>query len=289
MNIINRKSKNVLDCDCGNVIEYSEEDFTLERTDDSGDFYAIGVKCPDCGYLHILTPEKFESKKLLASFTGGKKSLDDYSFAEIKSLCYGSNVPFSVGDGKKITLKDGSEYVVEIIGFKHDELSDADKQVSGVTFCFRELLGKDDDGGMYMNAECTNKGGWKDTERRIWLNDEFFNLLPDDLADAISPVVKKTCNGEKVVETVDKIFLPSEVEIFGKTEYSGEGEGKQYEFFKYWRNRVKGYTDGGHGRWYWLRSPRSGYSTTFCIVFTDGSADYSNASTSFGVSPCFAL
>ena len=49
MKTINTKNNNVITCDCGNVIEFDKTDYILQKTDESGVFYAIGVKCPVCG------------------------------------------------------------------------------------------------------------------------------------------------------------------------------------------------------------------------------------------------
>ena len=86
-------------------------------------------------------------------------------------------------------------------------------------------------------------------------------------------VVKKTSAGEEsdeIIETEDKVFLFSEVEFFGKTIYSYEGEGEQYEYFEKAENRAL-------GKCGWLRSPSGDSSRSFCYVRDDGSADWYSA------------
>ena len=56
MKTINMKQKNIITCDCGCVIEYEHSDFVLRQTDDSGDFLAVCVICPECGCIHIRKP-----------------------------------------------------------------------------------------------------------------------------------------------------------------------------------------------------------------------------------------
>ena len=292
MKTINMKQKNVITCDCGCAIEYEHSDFVLRQTDDSGDFLAVCVVCPECGCMHIRKPaELVEGDALLDTFKGAKPvladSLENYSFKEIKGLAKEGKV--RSGMCKTIALKDGSTAVLEVLGVEHDYLPGGGK--SSVTFGFRDLFGTDDNGGRVMNTECTNKGGWEKSEMRTYLNGDFFCLLPDDLAAEIVPVVKYTAtSGKGKVESVtDKVFLPSEVEVFGTAKYSKEGEGEQYALFKDWKNRVKGYADGGYGRWWWLRSPYSGNSGNFCSVYGSGGYDDNNAGSSYGVSPCFAI
>lgn len=213
--------------------------------------------------------------------------LENYSFKDIKKLVKEGKV--YAGMTKTIVLKNGFTVVIEVLGVAHDDLPDGGK--ASVTFGFRDLFGTNDNGGRVMNTECTNKGGWEKSEMRAYLNGDFFCLLPDDLAAEIVPVVKYTAtSGKGKVESVtDRVFLPSEVEVFGTPKYSKEGEGEQYALFKDWKNRVKGYADGGYGRWWWLRSPYSGDSYLFCIVSNYGSYSYHYAYSSRGVSPCFAI
>lgn len=181
-----------------------------------------------------------------------------------------------------IELKNGKKFWVDIIGKKHDVDENGNK--TNLTLCFHEIYTRKE-----INYTCKNYGGWTCSKLRKWLNEEFFNLLPDWLQKKIVPVVKKTSEDGEIVETVDKIFIPSEIEVFGKTKYSKKGEGKQYEFFKDWHNRIKGLEEDKCSTCYWLRSPYSGYNDLFCIVASSGSYDYRNAYGIGGVAPCFAI
>lgn len=213
--------------------------------------------------------------------------LENYSFKDIKKLAKEWKV--YAGMTKTIVLKNGFTVVIEVLGVAHDDLPDGGK--ASVTFGFRDLFGTDDNCGRVMNTECTNKGGWEKSEMRAYLNGDFFCLLPDDLTAEIVPVVKYTAtSGNGKVESVtDKVFLPSEVEVFGTPKYSKKGEGEQYALFKDWKNRVKGYADGDYGRGWWLRSPYSGNSYNFCFVIGNGFCLNNFAYGTSGVSPCFAI
>ena len=181
-----------------------------------------------------------------------------------------------------IELKNGKKFWVDIIGKKHDV--DEKGHKTNLTLCFHDIYTRKE-----INYTYTNYGGWTCCKLRKWLNEEFFDLLPDWLQKKIVPVVKKTSEDGEIVETVDKIFIPSEIEVFGKTKYSKEGEGEQYEFFKDWHNRIKGLEEDKCSTWYWLRSPGSGNSGNFCSVYSNGHYNHYTASTSGGVAPCFAI
>ena len=291
MKTITKNQNNVIECTCGTVLEYDKSDLVLKVVEKT-DYYAISVVCPACGKVHTVKPAEFDSKALIKSVSG-KKCLDDF---EVKELSLAANSPdvkeiFAIHDRRNITLKNGYNAVFEIIGINHDIRKDGKK--AGLTFCLVDLYGTDDDGGITMNDECTNEGGFEESDMFKWLNDDFFALLPDEWQEIIVPVIKKTANGggsnAEIVDTTCKVFIPSEVEVFGECYHSNKGEGGQYEGFKNWKDRVKGYPDGDSGRWYWLRSPYSGYSTKFCIVSSDGSCYNCDANNVAAIAPCFAI
>lgn len=291
MKTITKTQNNVIECACGTVLEYDKSDLTLKGVEKT-DYYTISVVCPKCGKVHTVKPAEFDDRALIKSVCG-KKSLDDF---EVKELSLAANSPnakeiFAIHDKRIITLKNGYNAVFEIIGIEHDVREDGKK--AGITFGLVDLYGTDENGGRTMNNECTNEGGFEKSAMFKWLNEDFFALFPDEWQEIIVPVVKKTANGcsskAKIVDTTCKVFIPSEVEVFGKCHYSKKGEGEQYEGFKNWKDRVKGYPDGTYGCWYWLRAPYSGNGYYFCSVNYDGSCDYEGASSPGGVVPCFAI
>ena len=77
--------------------------------------------------------------------------------------------------------------------------------------------------------------------------------------------------------TADKLFLLSEVEIFGSRTYSASGEGTQYDYYKAGNSRVKN-CNGSANSWC-ERSPHIGISA----YFADVDARYGAASYEFGM------
>ena len=66
-----------------------------------------------------------------------------------------------------------------------------------------------------MNDYATNKGGWKDSAMRKWLNEDVLPRLPKELQAMIVPrTIRQKINGEEV-QTQDKLWLPSFTEMFG--------------------------------------------------------------------------
>ena len=109
-------------------------------------------------------------------------------------------------------------------------------------------------------------------------------LMPTEVQNGIREVSKKASVGgaSSTIETVsDKLFLLSEVEIFGSSTYSAAGEGTQYDYYKAGNSKVKK-RNGSAARW-WERSPNASNSTSFCMVYSNGNANYHGASTAYGV------
>ena len=138
----------------------------------------------------------------------------------------------------------------------------------------------------YMNKLWTNAGGWRECDMRWYLNEEVFDLLPDDLQTHIKPTtITQVIDGETVTFT-DKLFLLSTTQVFGKGFWSDEEpEDSQLDIFKTERDRVKlcnGYTS----RW-WLRSAY--YTNFFDDVGSSGDYSNTNANGSGGVVLGFCL
>ena len=189
---------------------------------------------------------------------------------------------WSVGDTKTISVN-GTNYEFQIIGFNHDDKTAGGK--AGITFQMVDCLSTT----YNMNSSNTNNGGWKNSAMRSRMS-TFLSQLPSDLQSVIKAVNKLVSvgNNTSTIETVsDKLFLLSEVEIFGSTTYSFAGEGSQYDWYKAGNTKVKK-VNGSANDW-WERSPYSGNSNYFCIVVSSGGANASAASHSYGVSFGFCV
>ena len=120
--------------------------------------------------------------------------------------------------------------------------------------------------------------------------------FPADLKAVIKPSTIFTAPGNGNIEltaTQDEIFLLAEYEVFGVHGLASTQEPtylKQYAYYSAGNSKVKYKHNSvsSAARW-WERSPVSGYSTIFCTVYANGSADGSEANYSLGVSPAFKV
>lgn len=190
---------------------------------------------------------------------------------------------WSVGDKKTINI-DGTDYQFQIIGFNHDTKTAGG--TAGITFQMVDCM----NATAQMNSSNTNSGGWTSCAMRTSVLNSIFSSLPADLQKAIKAVNKLTSAGNQsatINTTSDKLFLLSEVEIFGSTTYSKSGEGSQYAYYKAGNSKVK--KVNGSASYWWERSPYGSYSTHFCNVYSNGNADYNSASNSYGVTFGFCI
>ena len=208
-----------------------------------------------------------------------KDNFADNEWSEIIAACQSGNVPASwvVGNYKNMTIN-GKAYRIDIIGKNHDTY--AAGGTAPLTFQMHDCY----DETKQMNSSNTNSGGWQNSAMRTTHLPAILNMMPAEVKAAIRDVQKKSSAGNQsssIQTTNDKLFLLSEIEIFGSTTYSFAGEGKQYDYYKAGNSKVKNLS-GSANRW-WERSPYSGNSTYFCIVHSNGDANATNASYSYGV------
>lgn len=181
------------------------------------------------------------------------------------------------GDNIPVTLKNGEEVSFDI----------GEDESGKIYFIMHNCLEEEKP----INDDWTNKGGWKESDMRRYLNEEVIELLPDELKKIIKPTkIVQVWDGKRR-ETEDKLFLLSRTQVFGKHEnYEAiEPNDSQIDIFKSPRERVKeskGYEIPA--RW-WLRSPYSSYSLGFCFVYTDGTVSSYDADFSYGVAPAFCI
>lgn len=208
-----------------------------------------------------------------------KDNFADNEWSEIIAACQSGNVPASwvVGNYKNMTIN-GKAYRIDIIGKNHDTY--AAGGTAPLTFqmhdCYTETK--------QMNSSNTNSGGWQNSAMRTTHLPAILNMMPAEVKAAIRDVQKKSSAGNQsssIQTTNDKLFLLSEIEIFGSTTYSFAGEGKQYDYYKAGNSKVKNLS-GSADSW-WERSPFSSNSANFCLVNSNGDAIAGFASYSRGV------
>ena len=198
---------------------------------------------------------------------------------DIQDIIRKGRAPVSLPVGTEIhfTLKNGEIAVVAVAALNHYEERDA-------VFHFRRIIGRH-----CMNQDNKNAGGRHDSDARRYINEELIRLLPDELVAVIAEHESvQSIDGMKV-ESIDRLFLPSEYEAKGANDYAEyNGTDKQLTLFE---ERIKRIVADGDGDpvWWWLADPSAADTTNFCHFNGNGHSSNTGASSDGGIAPLFVI
>lgn len=234
---------------------------------------------------------------------------------------------WEVGDRKHVTLNgtvgslslsNFSTYAF-IIGFNHNSGREGSGRIhfqlaktalsGGTDVCLTDgqYLKTGSSAAFRMNTSDTNSGGWEDSymrnnicgTRKSTTSGRIMGAIPAELRNALKSVTKYTNNNgsssasSAVTATTDYFFLLSEYEVFGNITYSNSYEAnyqQQYAYYSAGNSKVKyRHNSTGIAAYWWLRSPRAGYSYFFVFVNTDDTVFYHYAYFSLGFAPGFCV
>ena len=147
------------------------------------------------------------------------------------------------------------------------------------------------------NDEKTNERGFNASKLKTSL-ETILTTFPLDLKNAILECTRLESIKGSWEWSGRKLFLPTEVEVFGNVAWSeagyGSGGSKQWEGYQRSYKRVikglgKGKADTGSRYAWWLSSPSASNTTNFCNVNQYGSASDYDARGGIGVAPAFLI
>ena len=229
--------------------------------------------------------KKYQTEYRVASLTAIAiySNFADNDWDIIIGACHSGNVPdtWVVGDSKTMTI-DGVNYQFDIVGKNHDTYTAGG--IAPLTFGLHDCYGTK----YPMNSSNTNSTGWNGSKMRTETLPAILAKMPVNIQNGIRAVNKLTATSgsSSTIKTAsDKLFIFSEMEVYGSTSYSHSGEGKQYAYYAAGNSKVK--KVGSTASIWWLRSPFAASSNNFCVVGTEGAIRSSGASNSGGV--CFGF
>lgn len=220
------------------------------------------ITCPDCGKVHEITIDEVQPTKAILT----TRTEQAVSWAEIAESIYSGNSKLKVGDELTTTLKNGTE-----VTFVVAHLNPYDE--NQIAFVLKDCLPD----RHCMNDNGSNKGGFIKSDMAEYLNNDIFELLPDDLQAIIKIHPTLNC----------RLWLPSYTELGGTNGNWAKKDGVHFDLFKDEKSKVK-QIDGETCYW-WTRSPLAGNSNNFVYVNTNGSSSYNTANISNGVAFGFLI
>ena len=217
--------------------------------------------------------------------------------ANVKS---GNTDKYNVGDTKEVDLGSFGTHTVRVANKSKCTNGETSETACGFVVEFVDIITK-----QKFNNTKTNKGGWRDSELRTYINETVYNAFSSDLQNVISltKVVSGHGNtsGETNFETQDKLYLLSSEEIyedfasFTYAQYDTAVEtSKQLDYYKNQGVTTRSHTgsikqyNGVKTDW-WLRSANSIDPWNFLFVSAIDGWSYAYANYSYGVSPAFRI
>ena len=182
-----------------------------------------------------------------------------------------------------------NNYTYAVMGFNNFALTNQENyggthSTAGLTFGTVNCIGQ-----YRMNSTDTNSGGWGECLMRTSTMPTLQSGMPDTLAEVKVPYVDYN-NQSTILYSDDYMFLPAEKEVFGARSYSLTAEADALTQFAYYKNggsKIKSLSGFAVG---WrLRSVYYNSSANFCIVGSQGSANFNTASSTSGAAPCFCV
>ena len=237
--------------------------------------------------------------------TGRSSSFEDDSWALIKANVHaGTTSQYKVGDTRQIVI--GSDVVTLRLANKSSPsdicgISSNSETACGFVVEFANGEHSTDGGlGPYyhkkMNTTNSNVGGWPGSSLYTYLQGDFYNRLPSDLKEIISPtrvVSGYGTGGSSNYITNDKLYLLSEKEVYNNNEHDTAGTNtRQLDYYHNNGVTMTNYSMAGklgvYGDVTFLRNAYAGTNNWSCVG-DGGVPRYGIASCEYYVAPAFRI
>lgn len=260
----------------------------------------------DIGDLNLLTTEdknsivgavnEVDNRKSNVTYLYGREI--PFTWAQIQAKCLaGDFSDIAAGDWKPLTRAGGEVSIMEVAGID-TYYGYASNEKHNIDFISRDCLSST----YSMNPTNTSIGGWLASALYTAMNGTggIYDSLPAEVKAVIGPKLMLLENKEETNSTAaawhteNKLWLPSELEVFGYQSWSeigwGSGNFKQYPIFAgSERHIIKGAGNGGSAASWWELSPVRDLTVRFCAVSTSGDANFAGANTAFRIPLCFRV
>ena len=212
----------------------------------------------------------------------------------------GNTRRYSVGDTREVDLGSLGIHILRIANMSSCTNGEKSETACGFVVEFADIITK-----QKFNSSDVNKGGWRDSSLRTYVNGTIYNSLPSDLQNVIvkTKVISSHGNtsGETNFETQDNLYLLSAREIFMdgtsikvSTYDTAYNESKQLDYYMSkgvtandYAGAIKQYN--GINDTLWLRSAYYASARSFLIVADRGYCSNDLANVSYGISPAFRI
>ena len=288
-------TNNKLDLESNNL-KYKvklNNDGSIKKFEVSNGNYCISGKFNN---LSDLTTDKITEGKC-EEISPKNFSTDDWEII-IDAIREGNDGVYNVGDTKEIDLGSYGKHILRIANKSTpSECSNTNFSQSACGFVleFTDVIITHK-----MNDTNINIGGWPASSMYTFVNNDIYNVIPDEIKDAIIDTTVVSGHGKSSTEnfiSTDKLYLLSTAEVWAQgssntiSDDAARDVTRQLDYYKNLgtstTNRSGAVKKSGYA--WWLRVANSSDNNNFYRVNNRGDWSNNNASTTNGVSPAFRL
>ena len=231
-----------------------------------------------------------------------KNVFSDDDFSTVVAIAKsGDTERYKVGDTKQIDMGTFGTHTLRIANTSAPSdcmREDFSQTACGFVLEFADIVSSHrmnpDDSDTGIVPGHGNKGGWKYSEMRSYVNSEIYNALPQDLREGI--ISTKVISSHAYVdtenfETNDKLYLFNQPEVGFDPFYNttvGLTLTRKLDYYTDNNSRIKKRMDGIKYPW-WLRSSYDVNSYHFHSVNDGGYSNAISCMNEMGVSPAFRI
>ena len=157
---------------------------------------------------------------------------------------------YDIGDTKELDLGEEGLILMELVAMDEDELAD-ESGYAHMTWIAKDLLKSE----YRIHFDYDTYDGWPTSDMRTWLRETILPLIPTEIRTGIKTVKKYTeCPGYDTFISEDKIWIPSQFEVFPEEPYD-DSHGIYYKAsFPDNSSRIRCRPDTSTASWWWLRT-----------------------------------
>ncbi len=300
-------SSNKLDLDSNNL-DYNiklDSKGNIKDFQVSNDTYCLSGKFKNLSELTIDKITEGECQKL-------KKSFKNDSWETIVDNVRNSDIEgYNVGDTKEIDLGTYGTHTVRIANVSTPSECSTEgfsQTACGFVIEFADIITTHimNPGGIYKGKnyyQGWNKDGWPASNLYLFVNNDIYNALPNDLKSVIIDTRVVSGHGSEDTDnfvSIDKLYLLSTVEVWeqGTTstiDYDTTSNlTRQLDYYQNLGVTTDSYSGaikkkGTVATWWWLRSTFSCLNDTFYLVYSHGGWLGTEPNGLGGVSPAFRI
>ena len=235
------------------------------------------------------------------------KSFEEDSWKTIsENVKAGNTSCYHVGDTKNVEIDGSGTLPVRITNMSTPEVCSTEgfsQSACGFVLEFVDVVGLHRMNPYDVNNP-TNEigtgtvGGWEHCEMREFLNNDFYNTLPNEVKNVIIDTKVVSSHGRYDSDnfvTNDKIYILSSREVWNAEYGSANNLTRQVDYYNekdvhaYWTSQFLRKTYNGLFEYWWLRTPDSSRENFRMITMVgNDSGSYANSSY-YGYSPIFRL